>query len=1238
MMNEMTSRRGMHSLQNGASRSFGTPRTALVLALASILPAVACKKNQCSEPGASCVPDDGGHIIVYYNDGGRDGGADGGPDAGDSGIVIIPDGGAVPCSLTRAAPDRGPTAGGTPVNLTGIGFQSGLVPSDPGLAAQETTVTFGGNPALSLTILSDDTIQVVAPAGAAGAADIVLTNPNTVASSTGSPAVCTGCFTYQPPVQLTSVSPSRGPLTGGSPTITLRGLGFDSSTIVLVGSHAALGVTVAASDPTTLTATPPPGSIAGPVDVRIFNSNGVASLHDAFTYFEPLALGAVAPPAAPLAGGTPLTITGKGFAGTSPSLTFGGTAATGLIVVSDTTLTATAPAATQPGPVDVVLADSDGQVTLHAGFVYYDPTQTQLTVLGVVPAAGSTAGGTNVTIVGNGFSQSGAVSVTVGGAAATSVVAVNDNLITAVTPPGSGVASVSVTVGSNTATLPAGFTYELVPVVTAVTPGRGPTSGGTAITVTGSGFETGDTLYIGALAATVSTLSASSISATTPPGTAGANDVRVVSVRDPQLVGILTGGFVYDDAFQLVQLSPTSGAQAGGTYVVLFGTGLQPGTSAKFAGNAATDVQLIDAYTLSCHTPPGNPGAVDVSATPPGTGSTGSTLPAAFSYFDPTNTQGGSSGGPLDGTLNVTVLDNDFSAYQQPIPGVTVRLGVDPHTPFQGITDAHGQITFSDPTLVKAQTVTASFGAQNVTVDGVTRQNLTLYLSVPMGSGGGGNLCPCSPPGQAPNCPMYCGLQYCTPFGCVQCLTDMDCQNPALPAYNAATPYCNQGFCVACVQDSQCDNDPNGNHACDTNRGTASTFTCVQCNSNSFCTPPQYCNQQSDTCAAPDVISGNVYGFKLPPSLVLTSTQVAEAHVGVASASSFFPGSSVYYLEPFNPGGVVCTSSGGGFCEHVLQNDGDPFTFVFNAGAQEVTLYAKFGVADYGVNPPTFTPYLLGLARKISVDPQHPASGISLILDTPLDQSAPITLQNTLDPPPSLFVGPTGRPIINFNPVQYDTYAYLDLGQDGIVPLNHALTTDSQVTVYGLPHVEGNGVLFMTQAFQDPPAASGRTFTDPSQRFPTSNFFRRVQTDFISGVSMGPLLAFASPLHPVVGGKLDGTFSWSFQGSTPPVGPPDISQVTAYWYWLQNGQLVSNVTSLWQIVVSGSQTQVQVPPDQLASSIQAITPLDPSIQLQLVWVIQTAHAPRFDFNFWSYQDLNNLDWTSFQATEVTASP
>ena len=56
--------------------------------------------------------------------------------------------------------------------------------------------------------------------------------------------------------------------------------------------------------------------------------------------------------------------------------------------------------------------------------------------------------------------------------------------------------------------------------------------------------------------------------------------------------------------------------------------------------------------------------------------------------------------------LNVTVLDSTNGSYGAPVPLATVLLGVDSATPFQGTTDARGQVTFSDPSLVKAQTVT----------------------------------------------------------------------------------------------------------------------------------------------------------------------------------------------------------------------------------------------------------------------------------------------------------------------------------------------------------------------------------------------------------------------------------------------------------------------------------------------------------------------------------------------------
>ncbi|MCI0341296.1 MAG: IPT/TIG domain-containing protein, partial [Planctomycetales bacterium] len=163
----------------------------------------------------------------------------------------------------------------------------------------------------------------------------------------------------------------------------------------------------------------------------------------------------------------------------------------------------------------------------------------------VVPSFGSTAGGTAVTITGSAF-QSGAT-VTIGGAAATSVVFVSATQLTAVTPVGSlGPVTVVVTnPDTQSGALGNGFTYVSPPTIAAVAPSAGSTGGGAAITISGSSFRPGATVTIGGTAATsVVFVSAFQLTAVTPAGTAGARTV-VVTNPDGQS-GALPGGFTYD--------------------------------------------------------------------------------------------------------------------------------------------------------------------------------------------------------------------------------------------------------------------------------------------------------------------------------------------------------------------------------------------------------------------------------------------------------------------------------------------------------------------------------------------------------------------------------------------------------------------------------------------------------------------------------------------------------------------
>ena len=82
------------------------------------------------------------------------------------------------------------------------------------------------------------------------------------------------------------------------------------------------------------------------------------------------------------------------------------------------------------------------------------------------------------------------------------------------------------------------------PTVSAISPNTGTANGGTAVTVTGTGFQSGAAVTIGGTAATsVTVVSSTSITAKTPAHAAGATDI-VVKNTDNQ-AGSLSGGFTY---------------------------------------------------------------------------------------------------------------------------------------------------------------------------------------------------------------------------------------------------------------------------------------------------------------------------------------------------------------------------------------------------------------------------------------------------------------------------------------------------------------------------------------------------------------------------------------------------------------------------------------------------------------------------------------------------------------------
>ena len=269
----------------------------------------------------------------------------------------------------------------------------------------------------------------------------------------------------------------------------------------------------------------------------------------------PPTVSSVSPNSGSTLGGTAVTITGTNFAA-GATATFGGAAATNVVVVNSTTITATTPAGSA-GAVTVTVTVNGQNGSLTNGYTYV----VVPTVTSVSPNNGPPAGGTAVTITGTNFAAG--ATATFGGTAATNVVVVNSTTITATTPAGSaGAVTVTVTVNGQIGSLTNGFSYVVAPTVSSVSPNSGSTLGGTAVTITGTNFAAGATATFGGTAATnVVVVNSTTITATTPAGSAGAVTVTVTNPGSQN--GSLTNGYTYVVVPTVSSVSPNSGSTAG---------------------------------------------------------------------------------------------------------------------------------------------------------------------------------------------------------------------------------------------------------------------------------------------------------------------------------------------------------------------------------------------------------------------------------------------------------------------------------------------------------------------------------------------------------------------------------------------------------------------------------------------------------------------------------------------------
>ena len=139
------------------------------------------------------------------------------------------------------------------------------------------------------------------------------------------------------------------------------------------------------------------------------------------------------------------------------------------------------------------------------------------------------------------------------------------------------------------------------PAITNFQPTTGSTNGGTAVTITGTNFQSGATVKFGNLAATsVNVQSATSVVATSPAQGAGA---VTITVTNPDGQSATANGFTYVvPGPSASSIAPPSGPTNGGTSVTITGANFQPGAMVTFGAKSAF-VTLSNSSTLIVSTP-----------------------------------------------------------------------------------------------------------------------------------------------------------------------------------------------------------------------------------------------------------------------------------------------------------------------------------------------------------------------------------------------------------------------------------------------------------------------------------------------------------------------------------------------------------------------------------------------------------------------------------------------------------
>ena len=461
------------------------------------------------------------------------------------------------------------------------------------------------------------------------------------------------------------IAPAAAPIGVG---ITIAGTALSSASAVTFLGADGPGDDIAAPNFIALDAKKvvvqvPPGAETGPIAVT--TDEGTVSTPIPFTVYKAPVITSVS-----ATWGKPddiVTITGENLIGAKKAVVaFGSKKATPFTTSTQTELQMKVPGGLPGGTYGLSVTTTGG--TARSTFTI-GPA-----VKGAALKAGSTVGGTILSIVGSGFTGVTAFvddpattgvdesfdGVTIGGNRVTDLIFVNDKEVVVEVPPGTDPAAdvlvktkhgdVVATSGNLTK-----YTYQPIPVVTGVSKNWNEVGTASEVVLTGQNLTDATAVNVGGIAPTsvVADPVAGTLTILPPVGVKAA--VSAINLTNTMASGATFKAavpFGYIAAPVVAKVAPNT-AQTGAT-VLITGTGFDKDATVQF-GSATASCQVVTFLTLSCVVPAGT-GAVDVTVN----NGVGSTTPSALTTF--TYLAGTATPPPVKGLPTVAPLIPPYGA------------------------------------------------------------------------------------------------------------------------------------------------------------------------------------------------------------------------------------------------------------------------------------------------------------------------------------------------------------------------------------------------------------------------------------------------------------------------------------------------------------------------------------------------------------------------------------------------